>query len=123
MTHPLTLPRQAFHKAQASQADNECVEVARLDDRVIIRNSRTVFRGPDDTWLIVPAADFDAYQDAIRNSFPTGALNLTITTAGPDTHIMRLTGTVDILIYTSREIAAFHDGVRHHEFDRATAHA
>jgi Domain of unknown function (DUF397) len=55
-----------FRKASASQPGKECVQVARRDGWVEIRDDKTAFGAPDDHRLAFTAQQFDHFLTAIR---------------------------------------------------------
>ncbi|MFR9727281.1 DUF397 domain-containing protein [Streptomyces sp. MS19] len=71
MTHPATtsadLSTAEWFKSSFSNADNECVEIAHLDSRTAIRDSKT---GADDSPVLVLAAG--AFASFINSVSGTG---------------------------------------------------
>lgn len=48
-----------FRKSSMSEPNKECVQVARREDWVAIRDTKTAFGAPDDHHLLVTATQFD----------------------------------------------------------------
>ncbi|WP_020498815.1 DUF397 domain-containing protein [Sciscionella marina] len=109
-----------FRKATRSNPNKDCVRVARHSDRVEIRDDKTVFGSEQDHRLLLTAAEFDAYQAAIRHDAPT-VEHLALTLQPDGTYRMSTATRPEVfLVFTAAEIAAFHHGVCHHEFDHDT---
>ncbi|MGH3585987.1 MAG: DUF397 domain-containing protein [Pseudonocardia sp.] len=118
MTHTMRshFAEDDFRKATASQPDRDCVRVARLADRVEVRDDKTAFGGPDDHRIVLTATEFDRFQEGIRAGETTDS-PLHVSRRPDDTYLLR-SGPVT-LTFTAPEMAAFLDGVHQHEFDLA----
>lgn len=57
--------RRDFRKASASNPHGDCVQVARQDSWVAIRDDKATFDAPDDHRLIFTAEVFDRFLEAI----------------------------------------------------------
>lgn len=68
-THPVFAEHE-FSKATYSDPNRDCVQVARLDGWVEIRDDKTTFGAPDDHRLRLTAAAFDAFQASLRTDLP-----------------------------------------------------
>lgn len=66
MTSILTFAQHDFHKASASNPHGDCVQVARGDGWVEIRDDKTTFGAPNDHRLIFTAKQFDCFLTATR---------------------------------------------------------
>lgn len=66
MTSIPTFAQHDFQKASASKPEGECVQVARRDSWVEIRDDKTTFGAPNDHRLIFTAGQFDRFLAAIR---------------------------------------------------------
>lgn len=63
-----TFQRHQFRKSTRSGQDPQrCVEVARTQDWVAIRDSKQRWNSPDDHHLMFTAAQFTAFLDCLRN--------------------------------------------------------
>lgn len=50
-----------FRKSSMSEPDKDCVQVARRDGSVAIRDSKTTFGAPGDHHLVLTATQFDSF--------------------------------------------------------------
>jgi hypothetical protein len=50
-----------FRKSSMSEPDKECVQVARREHCVAIRDTKTAFGAPDDHHLLFTAKQFDSF--------------------------------------------------------------
>ena len=67
-----TFAAHEFRKATRSNTDQECVEVARRDGWVELRDDKKTFGATDDLRLRLTEAQFDTYQTGARAGDPTG---------------------------------------------------
>lgn len=119
---PPVFTRSEFRKANRSNADDQCVCVARRDGWVELRDDKTTFGATDDHRLVFTAEEFDTYLTAERQDSPatthstsSAALEIVPHTNG-NYRFRRHGGTIE-LEFTPAELTAFRDGVANHEFD------
>lgn len=119
-TIPPTFEARDFRKASASEPHKDCVEVARRDGWVEIRDDKTIFGAPDDRRLVLTAEEFDRFQAGVRSGM-LGGLCLEMIRLADGTHAFHSThGLTDTeLRFADTEVAAFLAGVRAGEFDLA----
>lgn len=115
-----------FHKATASSPNGNCVCVARRhgwtavwDDKQATGDTSAATMLATSELILLTDQQFDCYQHAVRTGGPVGSLTLTQRPDGDYT--MRAVSpptTPDVaLVFDTAELAAFHHGIRHHEFD------
>lgn len=114
-----------FRKASASDPHKECVQVARRDGWVEIRDDKTTFGAADDHRLVFIDQEFDHFLAGVRSGTTTG-LCLEMTQHWDGTHSFRraapyASGPSVELRFTDAEVAAFLAGVHAGEFDVAYA--
>lgn len=115
---PPTFAEHEFRKARASQPDKECVQVARRDGWVEVRDDKTAFGAPDDHRLVFTAEQFDAFLAAVRAGDTDGRC-LEMIQRPDGSYLLRDAGspTATGLEFTAAEVAAFVEGVRDGEFE------
>lgn len=108
-----------FRKATASEADKECVRVARRDGTVELRDDKQVFGSPDDHRLVFTDDRFDAFLAGIRSGETDGRC-LHMDRRPDGSYVFRAADKPSSaeLRFTATEVAAFLDGVVNREFDR-----
>jgi imidazolonepropionase-like amidohydrolase len=108
-----------FRKARASQPNKSCVQVARRDGWVEIRDDKTTFGAVNDHRIVFNADEFDHFLTSVRAGTTEG-LCLEMEPRADGTHAFRRAdGSGDELEFTDSEVAAFLDGVHAGEFDAA----
>ncbi|MCK2239735.1 MULTISPECIES: DUF397 domain-containing protein [unclassified Crossiella] len=117
-TGPAAFAEDEFMKAKRSDPKKECVEVARRDGWVEVRNSRMTWRAKDDHRLRFTATEFDAFLEGVRcGQFDGHCIEIVLT--GHGLYLFRSTvgeqGTPE-LEFTAGEIEAFLGDVRDGEF-------
>lgn len=110
-----------FRKAHASQPNKECVQVARREGWVEIRDDKKTFGAADDHRLVFTSTQFDAFLSSVRSGEAGDrCLQMTPCASG---YIFRNAEHLDMsthttqLEFTEGEVAAFVDGISRHEFD------
>lgn len=116
---PTVFTEGEFRKATASQPGKECVQVARRDGRVEIRDDKTTFGAPDDHRLVLTEDQFDGFLSHVRSGEIFGHC-LDMTRRPHDSYIFRVANDPSStqLHFTAAEVAAFLDGINNREFDR-----
>lgn len=115
-----------FHKATASSPNGNCVRVARRhgwtavwDDKQATVDTTAGTLLSTSELILLTDQQFDCYQNAVRNGRFRGPLSLMRRPDGRYT--MRAVGPPTTpgvaLVFDTTELAAFHHGIRHHEFD------
>ncbi|TCP43891.1 uncharacterized protein DUF397 [Tamaricihabitans halophyticus] len=107
-TAPLSFTEAEFRKATRSDPDKNCVQVARRDGWVELRDDKTVFGAADDHRLVFTAEEFDAFLSDGRY--------LVIDRRADGMYTFRRHDGAIELVFTEAEVAAFRDGVAKHEF-------
>jgi hypothetical protein len=115
MSTPPTFGEHEFRKAQISEPNRDCVQVARRDGWVEIRDDKTTFGAPDDHRIRLTETQFDNYQAAVTTQKTAGQA-LELTPLPNNMQALRSTHTPAELVFTDREITAFHHGIRHGDF-------
>ncbi|SRR6266568_4459004 len=107
-----------FRKATLSEPSANCVEIARRDGWVEVRDDK--LKGTPYYNVVVlrlPEIKFDVYQAAVRNGASTASLHLAVTRRADSNYEFRVAETDTVLLFDQSEVDAFHDGVVKHEFD------
>lgn len=122
MAESPTFTENDFRKASASQPDRECVRVARRDGWVELRDDKTTFGTPEDTRLVLTAAQFDDFLQRVRAGETTG-LPIEMEPRDDGTFVFRNAAAQRPaaparLEFSASEVEAFLDGIRRGEFDR-----
>jgi uncharacterized protein DUF397 len=118
-----TFKEHEFRKAQASDPHRDCVQVARRDGWVEIRDDKKVFEAPDDHRLVFTAEQFDEFLTSVRSGDTDNrCLDMTRHTDGTYTFRHAVPSAAHTraceLKFSEAEVAAFLDGVRRRDFDR-----
>jgi hypothetical protein len=61
INNPPTFAESEFRKSSMSEPDKECVQVARQDHCVAVRDTKTTFGASDDHHLFLTPAQFDSF--------------------------------------------------------------
>jgi hypothetical protein len=115
-----------FLKAQRSvSGGTDCVECARRDGLVFVRDDKVPFGSAADTILTFTEEQFDTFQACVRAGEDLGGLCLSITEREPGVFVFRSTvgGDGAELTFTEGEVLAFYDGIKNREFDVSGRHA
>jgi hypothetical protein len=112
---PPTFAEGEFRKASASQPDKACVQVARRDGWVEIRDDKTAFGALDDHRIILTAEEFDHFLASVRTGTTEG-LCLEMVLRADGVAFRRANGSGIELEFTDSEVSAFLAGVRAGEF-------
>jgi uncharacterized protein DUF397 len=120
-----TFERGQFRKSTRSGQDPQrCVEVARADGWVAVRDSKQPWNSTSDHRLVFTGAQFDSWIASLRTeSAGTGCIEITRSDSG--TNEFRSTVTQahgHHLEFTEAEVAAFLDGARDGEFTEPAPH-
>lgn len=123
MTQTPTFGADEFRKATRSQANQECVSVARRDGWVELRDDKLVDTPYYATVALRLREDrFDAYLDAVRAEDTAGHC---IVVSHRDDGLYEFRDMEQIagpaLLFDRAEVDAFYDGVTKHEFDSRIA--
>ncbi|MGH3587152.1 MAG: DUF397 domain-containing protein [Pseudonocardia sp.] len=120
--HSSTIPtfeRGQFRKSTRSGQDPQrCVEVARADGWVAVRDSKQSWNSSGDHRLVFTDAQFDSWIASLHTD-PAGSGCIQITRDAAGTHEFRSTVAQEhdhSLAFTDEEIVAFLDGARDGEF-------
>ncbi|MCO1575849.1 DUF397 domain-containing protein [Crossiella sp. SN42] len=115
---PAAFAEDEFVKAIRSEPEKNCVQVARRDGWVEVRNSRMKWRAADDHRLRFTASQFDAYLNGVRCGQVEGQC-IEIVATGNGLYLFRSTideQSTPALKFTTSEIEAFLGDVRDGEF-------
>jgi Domain of unknown function (DUF397) len=111
--------RNQFRKSSSSgQNPQACVEVARGQGWVAVRDSKQTWGSPDDHRLVFTAEQFDNWLAALNTETP-GTVCIEITPHSDHFYVLRDTSAQDRgyeLRFTDAEIGAFLEGARNGEF-------
>ena len=110
-----TFGEHEFRKANISNPNRECVRVARRDGWVEIRDDKTTFGAPDDHRIRLTETQFDNYQLAVASGNSPGHY-LELTPRPDDKQTLRSPNSPAELVFTDREITAFHHGIHNGDF-------
>lgn len=111
-----TFAEAEFRKASRSEPNGDCVQVARRDNWVALRDDKTRFGAADDYRLLLRSEDFDQAVAAWRSGSNTGPVRI-VERDHVGLSLCMADGSGPDLTFSAVEIEAFLDGVCRGEFD------